>query len=64
MQSASSGAIYKVAFNRLGDQIATGASDGTVRIWDARTGRERIALEWHPGRSGGCAHRRGLLGEE
>ena len=32
-----------------GSWLATGSGDGTVRIWDAATGRERAALTGHAG---------------
>ena len=30
-----------------GSWLATGSKDGTVRIWDAATGRERAILTGH-----------------
>ena len=42
-----SAAIYKVVFNHLGTQLATGSADGTVRMWNTRSGRELVTLEWH-----------------
>jgi WD40 repeat protein len=47
MAGGHSAAIYKVVFNHRGDQIATASADGTVRMWDAPTGRELVTLEWH-----------------
>ena len=47
MAGGHSAAIYKVVFNHLGTQIATGSADGTVRMWNARSGRELVTLEWH-----------------
>ena len=38
-----------VAFNRDGTRVASGASDGTVRLWDGRTGKAVGApLNGHP----------------
>ncbi len=34
-----------MAFSPDGTILATGADDGTVRLWELRTGRERAKLE-------------------
>jgi eukaryotic-like serine/threonine-protein kinase len=36
------GAVNDVAFSRDGATLATGSDDHTVRLWDVKTGRERI----------------------
>ncbi|MCX5201850.1 TIR domain-containing protein [Streptomyces sp. NBC_00237] len=41
------GRVYAVKFRP--DTIATGGSDGTVRLWDPVTGRCRHRLDVHPG---------------
>src|SRR5207247_919041 len=34
------GNVFCVAFIAHGERLASGSSDGTARLWDARTGRE------------------------
>jgi eukaryotic-like serine/threonine-protein kinase len=41
------GRVQAVAFSPDSSQVATGSHDGTIRIWDARTGRELRLLEGH-----------------
>ena len=46
-------------WNPQGDRIATGARDGTVRIWAARTGDELLSLRpFEHARRGGTSPRR------
>ena len=37
--------IIEILFSPDGETIATGSEDGTVRLWNARTGRERAKLK-------------------
>ena len=41
------GWVYAVAVAPDGSWLASGGRDGTVRIWDVATGRERAVLEGH-----------------
>ncbi|MBA4066324.1 MAG: hypothetical protein C0501_21940 [Isosphaera sp.] len=43
------GAATAVAFSRKGDLLATGAGNGVVRVWDAKTGKELAKLDEHKG---------------
>ena len=44
------GAVWAVAISPDCDTIATGSWDGTVKLWEARSGRERAAFKWPIGR--------------
>ena len=44
------GTVNAVAVAPDGSWLATGGSDGTVRIWDVATGQERAVLSSHRGR--------------
>jgi len=44
------GAVWAVTISPCGELIATGSWDGTVKLWDARTGRERDTFKWPIGR--------------
>jgi eukaryotic-like serine/threonine-protein kinase len=41
------GAVSAVAISRDGQKLATASTDGTARVWDATTGRERLTLSAH-----------------
>jgi WD40 repeat protein len=41
--------VQALAFSANGRTIAGGSADGTVRLWDATTGKERGVLEGHGG---------------
>jgi WD40 repeat protein len=43
----NAGAIWAVAYSRDGDTIAASSQDGTVKLWDPTTGRERCTLVGH-----------------
>ena len=45
------GSATSVAFSKTGDLIATGAGNGDVRIWDAKTGKQLAKLDEHKGES-------------
>ena len=55
---------YAVAFSPDGEYLVTGSANGTVQVWDARTGRQRRqARHAHPARPGvGVQPRRPALG--
>jgi WD40 repeat protein len=42
--------VNAVAFTPDSRDLLTGSNDGTVRIWDAESGREVRAYDWHIGR--------------
>ena len=39
-----SGQVIAVAYSPNGKLVATGATDGTARVWDARTGKQLLVL--------------------
>jgi len=42
------GAIYDVAYSPDGKRLATASVDGTVKVWDAQSGKELLSLrEWN-----------------
>jgi WD40 repeat protein len=41
--------VRSVCFSPDGRRIATGSWDSTVKVWDARTGRELLSLQGHTG---------------
>ena len=43
------GAVTSVAFSLDGKRIASGSADETVKIWDAKTGRELLTFRGHNG---------------
>ncbi len=49
-QAGHSAAVSSVALNSNGRCVATASGDGTIKIWDAESGRVLISLEGH-GRS-------------
>ena len=38
------GIVTDLAFDAAGERVATAGADGSVRIWDPRTGRQQLAL--------------------
>ncbi|HEY8211048.1 MAG TPA: TIR domain-containing protein [Myxococcaceae bacterium] len=44
-----SGSVMGAAFSPDGRQVVTASLDGTARIWDATTRRERVKLQGHAG---------------
>ena len=40
-----SGVVSDVAFDAAGERVATAGTDGSVRIWDPRTGRQQVVLQ-------------------
>jgi hypothetical protein len=42
------GTVEGVAFSADGSRLATASSDGTILLWDARSGEQQLALRGHP----------------
>ena len=38
------GVVTDLAFDAAGEQVATAGADGSVRVWDPRTGRQQLVL--------------------
>ena len=48
-QSAHSGGITSVAFNKDGDKIVSGSSDKTIKVWDAGVNADtQIPISFKP----------------
>ena len=47
--------MFSVAFTPDGARLATSSGDGTVKIWDAKSGKELLTLQGHSGRVLGLA---------
>jgi WD40 repeat protein len=48
--AGNTGFIEELTFTSDGTQIATANGDGTVRVWDAVSGRQQLSLRGHLGR--------------
>jgi WD40 repeat protein len=44
-----------IRFSQDGQFIATGSADGTVKVWEAETGKELVTLTGHTGIVSGVA---------
>jgi WD40 repeat protein len=47
VQTGHSDFIESIVFSPDGEQIASGSSDGIIKLWDATSGRELRTLLWH-----------------
>jgi len=50
-----SGSVTSAAFSPDGTRLATAGTDGTVRLWDPRTGEQQLVLRGHADRVGSVA---------
>src|SRR5690348_11122647 len=41
------GLVFSVAFSPKGDVLATGSFDNTVKLWDFKSGKEKLTLKGH-----------------
>src|SRR5436305_14981266 len=39
--------VYSVAFSPDGATLATGSFDNTIKLWDFKTGKEKVTLKGH-----------------
>jgi WD40 repeat protein len=44
--------VNDIAYSADGGTLATACNDGTVRLWDVSTGKQRQAFDWNIGRTG------------
>jgi WD40 repeat protein/DNA-directed RNA polymerase specialized sigma24 family protein len=49
IDTLSGGGVYSLAFSSNGDRIATGLSNGTIRVWSFPDGKLLYTLETHTG---------------
>jgi WD40 repeat protein len=47
--------VHGCAISPSGDTIVSASDDGTLKVWDARTGKERLTLRGHASGVHGCA---------
>lgn len=50
LQGKHGGMVWSLAFAPDGRTLMTAGNDGTVKVWDVATGRERAAFDWGIGR--------------
>src|SRR5262249_38055889 len=43
------GGVSGVAFSGDGKRVASGSDDGTIKVWDAATGQDKLTLRGHTG---------------
>src|SRR6266699_2971951 len=49
------GYVWGCAISPAGDIVVSASDDGTLKVWDARTGEERLTLRGHTNVMHGCA---------